>query len=67
MNSTFGFILKVLLASTALSLVIKYGGPLLAVPATSTSALISVLLPTAVLAMIFAWQGLREKRSLEER
>jgi hypothetical protein len=41
-----GFIFKVLLISAGLSILIKYGGPILSIPATPTNALLLVLVPT---------------------
>lgn len=44
-----GFILKVLVISTAVSALIKYGGPALSVPATPAIVLTFVVLPTLVM------------------
>jgi len=46
-----GFILKVLLISAGLSILIKYGGPILSIPATPTNALLLVLVPTLLVAI----------------
>ncbi len=59
MDNKPAFILKVLILSTLISLLIKYGGPSLSVPATATSALIAVLLPSAVMGLLL-WRRLRE-------
>jgi hypothetical protein len=50
-----GFILKVLLVSAGLSILIKYGGPILSIPATPTNALMLVFVPTLIVA-IALWQ-----------
>lgn len=46
-----GFIFKVLVISTGLSILIKYGGPSLSIPPTLTNVLIVVLMPTVVVAI----------------
>jgi len=51
-----GLLLKVSIFSLALSYVIKYGGPLLALPTASSVALAGVLTPVLVMAMML---GLR--------
>lgn len=52
-------VIKVLLASVALSCAIKYGGPLLGVPATGAAALAIVLAPAATVAAVLAWRSQR--------
>jgi len=56
MDNKPAFILKVLILSTLISVAIKYGGPSLHLPATATSALIAVLLPTAVVGLLLGWR-----------
>jgi hypothetical protein len=56
MNSNFGFILKIAIASLVVSALIKYGGQLLPLASSNSIALIIVLLPSIILALIF---GLR--------
>ncbi|MUL37173.1 hypothetical protein [Gloeocapsopsis dulcis] len=46
-----GFVFKVLLLSTVISVLIKYGGSYLPLSPTSTPALIVVLLPSIVMAI----------------
>jgi hypothetical protein len=46
-----GFIFKVLVISTGLSILIKYGGPSLFIPPTLTNLLIVVFMPTVVMAI----------------
>lgn len=50
-------ILKVLLISSVLTLLIKYIGPSLAIPASTTSSLIAVLTPALVMGGVLLWQG----------
>ena len=59
MDSQGIFLLKVLLASAAISTSIVYGGPRLAIPATNAIALIAVFLPAVILASILTWRALR--------
>lgn len=59
MDNKPAFILKVLILSTLISLLIKYGGPSLQLPASATSALIAVLLPSVVVGLLLGWR-LRE-------
>lgn len=53
------FILKLLIISAALSVAIKYGAPLLKIPATSEVALVLVLTPSILLGMVLLWRGWR--------
>ena len=57
MNHPAGFILKVLLISAGLSLLLKYGGPLLSIPATTRNALIAVVVPPALVAIALGWRS----------
>lgn len=57
MDSKFGFLLKVLLLSLGISLLIKYGGPHLAIPGSNAIALFAVLLPASVLAVLLGWRS----------
>lgn len=52
MNDRIGFILKVLILSTVISLLIKYGGRLISIAPTSINAAIAVFLPTVILALL---------------
>ncbi|MFW6264289.1 MAG: hypothetical protein ACOC3E_02070 [Cyanobacteriota bacterium] len=56
-NSGLGFILKVFAASTLLSVLVKYGGRYLPVAPTSLNALVIVLLPTVVMAIVLWWRS----------
>ncbi len=56
MNTQAGFILKILLLSTVISIVIKYGGQLIPLKPTTSLALITVFLPSLIIALILGWQ-----------
>ncbi|WP_227350878.1 hypothetical protein [Planktothrix agardhii] len=56
MDNKITFLLKVLLLSLGLSVLIKFVGPLLAIPTSSTIALIAVCLPSVILALLFSWR-----------
>lgn len=58
MENQIGFVLKVFLFSALVSFLIKYTGPSLYIPATTTNALIIVLLPTVVLAIALLYRKL---------
>jgi hypothetical protein len=60
MNSQLGFLVKIALASTIISIVIKYGGSLLPVIPTRTLSLILVCSPSLILALLL---GLRLKQN----
>ena len=51
-----GFILKVLVISTGLSILIKYGGPTLSISTTPTSVLMVVFVPTLIMASALLWR-----------
>ncbi len=61
MNSNTGFILKILIASFAISAAIKYGGPILPIPATNASAAIGVFLPPLVMALALLGRARQQK------
>ncbi|NMG21075.1 hypothetical protein [Brasilonema bromeliae] len=61
MQNQLGFVLKVFLLSTGLSVLIKYILPNLYIPATATNALIIVFLPTVILASVFFWRLQRQQ------
>lgn len=46
-----GFIVKVLVISAGVSILIKYGGPTLSIPATLTNVLLLVLAPSVLMAI----------------
>ena len=54
--SMIGLLFKVLVFSMGLSIAIKYGAPALAILPTTTSALIAVCLPTAIVALMLGWR-----------
>ena len=57
MDNQTGFILKVLVISTGLSVLIKYVGPALEVGATLLNVLILVFLPTLTMAIALWWRA----------
>lgn len=57
-----GFISKVFIASTALSILIKYGGSYLPIPATPINVLIIVFVPTVVMAIALGARYSKAKR-----
>lgn len=61
-----GFISKVFIASTALSILIKYGGSYLSIPATTINVLIIVFVPTIVMAIALSARYAKAKRELSE-
>ncbi len=56
MNSNTVFVLKVLILSFIISLLIKYIGPYLSIPATSLNAIIAVSLPAILVASFLLWR-----------
>jgi hypothetical protein len=56
MNSQIGFIVKVLILSTALSVLIKYGGQMLAIAPSQTNALLGIFVPTLLMAIALGWR-----------
>ncbi|BAZ66474.1 MAG: hypothetical protein KME28_21825 [Pelatocladus maniniholoensis HA4357-MV3] len=65
MKNQLGFVLKVFLLSAVISLLIKYAGPFLFIPATSINALIIVLLPTVIMAIALLWRFQAQKQMLD--
>ena len=57
MNSQTVFILKVLMLSAGISVLIKYGCPVLSIPATPAIALTLVFLPTLLVAIALWWRS----------
>ncbi len=49
-------LLRVTVISVALSVAIKFGAPLLEIPANNTTATIGVLLPVLLIAIILGWR-----------
>jgi len=56
MNTQVGFITKILLLSTGLSILIKYGGQKISIQPTTSLAIIIVLLPSLITGLIMSWQ-----------
>ncbi len=56
MSTQAGFIFKILLLSTGISLLIKYGGEYLLLKPMTTTALTIVLLPSLVMGLILGWR-----------
>ncbi|MEM7590121.1 MAG: hypothetical protein AAF383_01125 [Cyanobacteria bacterium P01_A01_bin.83] len=50
------FVLKILLLSTGLSFLVKYGGQYLALSPTTNTALLIVLMPSIVIGLILGWR-----------
>jgi hypothetical protein len=61
-SSMFSFILKVLIASAAISVGIKRIGPLLAIPASPSVVLTFVLLPTVLMGLALGIQYRIQRR-----
>jgi hypothetical protein len=57
MNDQIGFVLKVVVASTAIAYLITLIGPILQIPPTNAIASVMVLLPTVVMAVILGWKA----------
>jgi hypothetical protein len=57
-----GFITKVVLLSVVLSMLIKYGGPLLPVEPTSLNALFCISLPPIIMVIIL-WVRSQQKEA----
>jgi hypothetical protein len=56
MNSQAIFIFKILLLSTGLSLLVKYGGGYLELQPTTITALTIVLMPSLVISLVLGWR-----------
>lgn len=63
MENQLGFVLKLLLLSALLSVLIKYAGPSLSVPATATNALIIIFLPVVIMAIALLWRFQAQKQN----
>ncbi|MEL6494841.1 MAG: hypothetical protein AAFQ41_06920 [Cyanobacteria bacterium J06623_7] len=59
MGERAGFILKILLLSTGLSCLIKYGGVYLPLKPTTATAAIIVLTPSLVIGLLLGWRYYR--------
>jgi hypothetical protein len=60
-NHLVWFVFKILLGSTLLSLLIKYGFGSLNISSSNAAALIIVLLPAGSLAIALAWRKLQSQ------
>ncbi len=58
MNTQTGFVIKILLLSTALSVLIKYGGRYIPIQPTNAIAIALVFLPSLIVGSILGWQYL---------
>ncbi|MEL7008714.1 MAG: hypothetical protein AAGM29_08905 [Cyanobacteria bacterium J06588_4] len=56
MNHQIKFIAKILLLSTGLSLLIKYGGKYPPLQPTNVTALAIVLMPSLIIGLVLGWQ-----------
>ena len=59
MDTQAGFVVKVLLISTVLSFLIKYGGRYVPVEPSTTVAAIAVLSPSLIIGFILGWRYLK--------
>ena len=57
MNDTVAFVVKILICSTVLSVVIKYGGQLLPISPTVVIAIAAILLPSIIVAVALSWRS----------
>ena len=57
MNDAFVFIVKIVILSTVLSLLIKYGGQLLSIAPTGKIAIAAILLPSIIVALALTWRS----------
>jgi membrane protein implicated in regulation of membrane protease activity len=59
-------LLRVTLISIALSAAIKFGAPLLAIPANNTTATIGVLVPVLLVALTLWWRQIQKNSSISK-
>ncbi len=64
MNDTVAFVVKILILSTLLSVLIKYGGQLLSISPTVAIAIAVILLPSIIMAIALGWRS-RQKLSID--
>ena len=60
MNYSFSLILNVSIASTMISIAIKYSGAILSIPATPYSALIAVFLPMVIVTIVLCLRSYKQ-------
>jgi hypothetical protein len=58
-NTPLPFLAKILIGSLGISLVLKYVGPLLSIPATATAALVPVFGVPLAVAVFLAWRSMK--------
>ena len=56
MEAQTGFMLKILLLSSVLSVLIKYGGRYVPIQPTNAIALTIVILPSLIIGLILGWK-----------
>ncbi len=56
MQNQLGLLLKLAFFSLVLSLLIKYGGESLSIPATTANVIGIILLPTIIMAILLLWR-----------
>jgi hypothetical protein len=54
MNNQFGFLVKVLFFSALISVLIKYVAPIIPIPQSNVNALVLVLCPTVIMAVLLS-------------
>ncbi|MDJ0901126.1 MAG: hypothetical protein QNJ55_20185 [Xenococcus sp. MO_188.B8] len=64
MNDTIAFVVKILIFSTLLSVLIKYGGQLLSINPTVAIVIMAILLPTIIVAVALGWRS-QKKLSID--
>ena len=57
MNDTVAFVAKIIIYSTILSILIKYGGQLLPISPTVMLAIAAILLPSIIMAIALTWRS----------
>ena len=62
MSTQAGFIFKVLLVSTVLSIFIKYGGEYIPIEANAPTAIAIVLSPSIAIGFLLGWQYMKENK-----
>lgn len=63
MQNQLGLVFKLFLLSSVLSLLIKYGGESLAIPANTGNVVVIILLPTLIIATLLLWRIPRHKEN----
>ena len=60
MDTQTGFIIKILLLSTILSVLVKYGGRYVPIQPTNAIAIVIVILPSLLIGLILGWKYINE-------